>query len=176
MKTYGTEPSGPTPQQIQVGISEFVVTDADTNLKSYGLGSCLAVALHDPAANIGGLAHVMLPSGDEAGADATNPGKFADTAIRAMLRRMVEEGATYTDVEAKIAGGSDMFEFESFGEGVGNRNVEAARTELEKLGVPLVAEDVGGEKGRTVEFNATDGVLRITVADGETGDDGVTEL
>ncbi|AGN00001.1 chemotaxis protein [Salinarchaeum sp. Harcht-Bsk1] len=175
MKTYGSEPGAPTPQQVQVGISEFVVTDADTTLKSYGLGSCLGVALYDPEAQVGGLAHVMLPSGDEAG-DATNPGKFADTAIRAMLRRMVEEGATYTDVEAKIAGGSDMFEFKSFGEGVGNRNVEAARAELEKLGVPLVAEDVGGEKGRTVEFNATTGVLRITVADGEVDGEGVTEL
>lgn len=180
MKTYGSEPGAPTPQQVQVGISEFVVTDADTTLKSYGLGSCLGVVLYDDEANVGGLAHVMLPSGDEAGSDATNPGKFADTAIRAMLRRMVEEGATYTDVEAKIAGGSDMFEFESFGEGVGDRNVEAARAELEKLGVPLVAEDVGGEKGRTVEFNPTTGVFRITIADGDVGDDvegdGVVEL
>jgi len=175
MKTYGSEPGAPIPEQVQVGISEYVVTEEDTTLKSYGLGSCLAVALYDDDAGVAGLAHVMLPSGDEAG-DANNPGKFADTAIRAMLRRMVEQGATYTDVEAKIAGGSDMFEFESFGEGVGDRNVEAARAELEKLGVPIVAEDVGGERGRTVEFDPTTGTLRIKVADDEEAGDGVTEL
>lgn len=176
MKTYGSEPGAPSPDQIQVGISEFVVSDNSTTLKSYGLGSCLAVALYDDSASVGGLAHVMLPSGDEANGDARNPGKFADTAIRAMLRRMVEEGATYTDVEAKIAGGSDMFEFESFGEGVGDRNVDAAKAELEKLGVPLVGEDVGGEKGRTVEFDPTTGDLEITVADDEEADAGVTVL
>jgi len=54
MKTYGTEPGAPTP--VQVGISELVVSDGDDTLKSYGLGSCLAIALYDPGSGIGGLA------------------------------------------------------------------------------------------------------------------------
>jgi len=95
------------------------------------------------------------------------PGKFADTAIRAMLRQMVESGASYTDVEAKLAGGGDMFEFESFGDGVGQRNVVAAQEELDKLGVPIVAEEVGGQEGRTVEFDTGTGVLSIRTADGD---------
>ena len=173
MKTYGSEPGAPEP--VQVGISEFVVRGKESTetLKSYGLGSCLAIALFDPDSGIGGLAHVMLPDGDAADGADTQPGKYADTAIRAMLRRMVEQGAAYTSVEAKIAGGSDMFEFESFGDGVGNRNVAAAREELEKLGVPIVAEDVGGQRGRTVEFDVGTGTLQIRTAD---GDRGVTEL
>ncbi|NHN49547.1 chemotaxis protein CheD [Halostella sp. JP-L12] len=174
MKTYGSEPGAPTPDPIQVGISEFYVTDEDVTLKSYGLGSCLAVALHDDDAGVGGLAHVMLPDGDGNDASEENPGKFADTAIRAMLRQMVERGATYTDVEAKIAGGSDMFEFDSFGEAVGKRNVVAAREELDKLGVPIAAEEVGGQRGRTVEFDAGTGVLTISSSDEDAG--GVTEL
>ncbi|WP_435360463.1 chemotaxis protein CheD [Haloarchaeobius sp. DFWS5] len=167
MKTYGSEPGAPEP--VQVGISEFVVKGKDDEeaLKSYGLGSCLAVALWDPDSNIGGLAHVMLPDGDAADGADTQPGKYADTAIRAMLRRMVENGAAYTSVEAKIAGGSDMFQFESFGEGVGKRNVKAAKEELAKLGVPIVGEDVGGQRGRTVEFDVTTGVLSIRTADGD---------
>lgn len=165
MKTYGSEPGAPRSDPIQVGISEFVVTDDDSTLKSYGLGSCVAIALYDGDAGIGGLAHVMLPSGDESESDDPNPGKYADTAIRAMLRRMVEQGATYTAVEAKIVGGGDMFEFDSFGDGVGHRNVEAANRELDKLGVPVVAEDVGGKKGRTVEFDAETGDVTIKTAD-----------
>lgn len=165
MKTYGSEPGAPRSDPIQVGISEFVVTDDDSTLKSYGLGSCVAIALYDGDAGIGGLAHVMLPSGDESESDDPNPGKYADTAIRAMLRRMVEQGATYTAVEAKIVGGGDMFEFDSFGDGVGHRNVEAANRELDKLGVPVVAEDVGGKKGRTVEFDTETGDLTIKTAD-----------
>lgn len=172
MKTYGTEPGEPTP--VQVGISELTVSDGDDTLKSYGLGSCLAIALHDPDSEIGGLAHIMLPDGDAADNSDRKPGKYADTAIRALLRRMVEQGASYTTVEAKVAGGSDMFDFESFGDGVGHRNIVAAREELEKLGVPIVAEDVGGEYGRTVEFTPGSGRFVVKTAD-ETAD-GVTEL
>ncbi|WP_247731676.1 chemotaxis protein CheD [Halovivax limisalsi] len=171
MKTYGTEPGAPEP--VQVGISDLAVSEGDDTLKSYGLGSCLAIALYDPETGIGGLAHTMLPDGDAADNSDVKPGKYADTAIRALLRRMVERGATYTDVEAKIAGGADMFEFQSFGDGVGRRNTAAARAELEKLGVPLVSEDVGGSFGRTVEFTPGTGVLRIKRAD---GDHGVSEL
>ncbi|MFP8955233.1 chemotaxis protein CheD [Natrialbaceae archaeon A-CW3] len=171
MKTYGSEPGIPEP--VQVGISELVVSEGDDTLKSYGLGSCLAVALYDPDSDIGGLAHVMLPDGDTAENSDIKPGKYADTAIRALLRRMVERGASYTSVKAKIAGGSDMFEFESFGDGVGQRNVDAAKEELEKLGVPLLAEDVGGKYGRTVEFTPGTGTLTVRTAN---GDDGVTEL
>jgi len=172
MKTYGSEPGTPTTDPVQVGISEFVVTEGDATLKAYGLGSCVAVVLYDEAASVGALAHVMLPNGDESDSSDLKPGKFADTAIRAMLRRMVEEGASYTDVEAKIAGGSDMFEFDSFGEGVGRRNVQAAEDELEKLGVPLVAKDVGGSRGRTVIFDTESMDVTITTA----SDDGEDEL
>ncbi|WP_290816095.1 chemotaxis protein CheD [Halovivax sp.] len=167
MKTYGTEPGAPEP--VQVGISELVVSEGEDTLKSYGLGSCLAIALYESDSGIGGLAHTMLPDGDAVENSDAKPGKYADTAIRALLRRMVERGATYTEVEAKIAGGSDMFEFESFGDGVGQRNTDAAREELDKLGVPLVAEDVGGTYGRTVEFTPGTGVLVVKTGNGETG-------
>lgn len=173
MKTYGTEPGMPTP--VRVGISEYAVTDGDDTLKSYGLGSCLAIALYDPGTGIGGLAHAMLPDGDAADNSDRKPGKYADTAIRTLLRRMVENGASYTSVEAKIAGGSDMFEFESFGDGVGTRNVVAAKAELEKLGVPLVAEDVGGDRGRTVEFTPRSGTLVVKTSS-EDGEHGTREL
>lgn len=174
MKTYGSEPGEPQTDPIRVGIAEFAVSDSEQNMKSYGLGSCLAVALWDPTSDIGALAHVMLPSGDQRDDSDRKPGKFADTAIRTMLRRIVEMGGDYTSVEAKVAGGSDMFQFDSFEEGgVGKRNIEAARGELEKLGVPLVAEDVGGERGRTVEFDSGEGTLSIKTPD---GDQPVTEL
>jgi len=173
MKTYGSEPGEPQTDPLRVGISEFAVSDGDETMKSYGLGSCLAVGLWDPTNEIGGLAHVMLPNGDNRDDGDRKPGKFADTAIRTMLRRIVEMGGDYTSVEAKITGGSEMFEFDSFEDGVGERNVLAARKELEKLGVPVTAEDVGGERGRTVEFDAETGTLSIRTPN---GDDPVKEL
>ena len=175
MKTYGSEPGAPRTDPLRVGISEFAVSDGDGTMKSYGLGSCLAVALYDPGNGIGALAHVMLPSGDNRDDSERKPGKFADTAIRTMLRRMVEMGGDYTAIEAKIAGGSDMFQFDSFDEGVGKRNADATKRELEKLGVPIVAADVGGDKGRTVEFDVSTGVLWIKTPDSD-GNGNIKEL
>ncbi len=173
MKTYGSEPGAPETDPVRVGISEFAISDVGQRLQSYGLGSCVAVALWDPTSQIGGLAHVMLPHGDDRASNDRKPAKFADTAIRTMLRQMVERGGDYTAVEAKMAGGSDMFAFESFEEGVGDRNVAAARAELDRLGVPVVAEDVGGDRGRTVEFDTERGVLTVRRPE---DDDGPTEL
>jgi len=60
-----------------------------------------------------------------------------------------------------------MFDFESFGDGVGQRNIVAAREELDKLGVPIVAEEVGGQRGRTVVFETDTGSFSIKTADGD---------
>jgi len=167
MKTYGSEPGAPTTDPKRVGISEFAVSDDEETMKSYGLGSCLAVALWDPEAKIGGLAHVMLPDGDTRDDSERKPGKFADTAIRTMLRQMVELGAAYTEVQAKIAGGSDMLDFSEGGSGIGDRNVEQVRATLAENDVPIVDEDVGGDHGRSLRLEAASGDLVVKSANRE---------
>ncbi len=44
---------------------------------------------------------------------------------------------------------------------IGDRNVEATKKMLAKLGVPIIASDTGLNYGRTVSFNAADGSLEI---------------
>ncbi|MGI5861702.1 MAG: hypothetical protein ACOX6T_06545 [Myxococcales bacterium] len=44
---------------------------------------------------------------------------------------------------------------------IGERNVAAARGELARHGIPVVAEEVGGNVGRTVEIEAATGTLTI---------------
>lgn len=156
---------------IRVGISEFAVTDEPIVLKSYGLGSCIGIALRDPVANVASLAHVMLPDSEQR---TDTPGKYVDTALEAMLREMVDLGAGRDRIVAKIAGGSEMFEFDSFRDGVGSRNVDAVHEELESHGIRVVAEEVGGHDSRTVAFDAETGDLSIHTNDGAGGS--VSEL
>ena len=56
-----------------------------------------------------------------------------------------------------------MFSFKSSNEllRIGERNVEAVRRELSRQRVEIVAEDVGGNYGRTIEFYSGDGSLSI---------------
>ena len=47
--------------RIRVRISEMKVAKGDAVLVSYGMGSCVGVAIFGPEQEVGGLAHVLLP-------------------------------------------------------------------------------------------------------------------
>ena len=44
---------------------------------------------------------------------------------------------------------------------VGDNNIESARLNFKELGIDIIAEDVGLNYGRTIEFYAEDGRLVI---------------
>ena len=167
MKTFGSSRGASKRDRIHVGISEYeVVADGET-LVVYGVGACVAIALYDPASGVAGLAHTLLAR-QEDGHDSA-PGKFVDTAIQTMLREMVEAGASYGTVKAKLVGGADIFELPDLSKGVGEQNVTVARAELDSLDVPVVAEAVGGDEGRSVEFDTETGVLELATVHGRAG-------
>lgn len=151
---------------IKVGMADYKVGRAPAGIISYGLGSCVGIALYDEKTQIGGLAHIMLPYSTQA-RSAENPAKFADTALPLMLEEMIKLGALKSRIRAKIAGGAQMFTFSNATEimRVGERNVEATKTVLKNLDIPLTAEDVGGNYGRTVELKLSGGAFRIKTID-----------
>jgi chemotaxis protein CheD len=164
MKTFdfGSDTKERTRERRLVGVSGYEVGDDGETLVAYGLGACVAIALSDTDAGVGALAHTLLPRQDT-GLDASS-GKYVDAAIPAMLREMVEAGAGYPSIEARLVGGADIFELKPLGRGIGRKNVVVAREELARLDVPVVAEATGGDHGRTVEFDITSGRLEITTA------------
>jgi len=151
-------PDGDTPDRIKVGIAEYEVTTNGSVLTTSGLGSCIGVALHDEETGISGLVHAMLPSAEDEEEVEGGRAKFADTGTEILLEELEATGADMASVEAKIAGGSAMLDFSDQGEAIGERNVDRARAVLAAHDVPVVAEDVGGEHGRSVRL------------EGETGD------
>lgn len=90
-----------------------------------------------------------------------NKFKFADTGIKLLYDSMIKSGAAASRITAKIAGGANMFATTSPAMSIGDRNVEATKKMLAKLGVPIIASDTGLNYGRTVSFNAADGSLEI---------------
>ena len=146
----------------RVGISEYKTALAPSELVTYGLGSCLGITLYDPELKLGGLAHTLLPK-PKAGMDTSRKGKFADTAIRLMIEALVDSGAEITRLQAKLFGGANMFAAlqEWSGETIGQRNIASAKATLADLGIPLVAEDVGGNFGRTLVFNLESGKVTV---------------
>lgn len=137
-------------------------------LVCFGLGSCVGVAVYDPKNRVAGMAHVVLPDSSLA-RQPDVPGKFADTAVPALLDEMVRLGGSRKGLVVKIAGGARMLAgLNSARLDIGSRNVEAVRAVLARLGVTPVAEDTGGNYGRTCTLHVDGGRLVVsTVGRGE---------
>ena len=148
--------------KIIVGMADLNVTRAPGILTTLGLGSCVGIALYDPATKVAGLAHIMLPDSTKL-QNNKNEAKFADTAMAKMIKDMVKIGANKGRLQAKIAGGAQMFAFNAKNDEmrIGDRNVEATLKLLKSYGIPLIAYEVGANYGRTVELYADDGKFLI---------------
>lgn len=144
-----------------VRIANIAVARGSGRLVTIGLGSCVAIALHDPRFRVAGLAHVLLPDPSVA-RDTSNSARFASTAVPLLLEEMRELGARGA-ITAKIAGGAALFGamLGSAGGQMGTRNVAAARAALAAAGIPLVAEETGGSSGRSVTLDVNTGALSV---------------
>lgn len=151
-----------------IKIAELGVVKCPDRITTLGLGSCIGVVLYDKVNKIGGMVHVMLP---ECKGSAENKAKFADTGVDLLLNEMLKRGVNRKALVAKIAGGAHMFgglNSKSDILKVGDRNAANSIAALSRLRIPLVAKDVGGQYGRTIELNTEDGMLRVkTVGRGE---------
>ena len=155
-------------REFRVKVADYAVAKGDAVLATIGLGSCVAIAIHDPIQQVGGLAHVLLPS-EGLSRDASNRAKFPSTAVPLLVEEMRKLGGRGPYV-AKIVGGSSMFGalLPAGGINMGERNAVASRQALDLAGIRLAAQDVGGDYGRSVYFHVTDG--RILVRSLKTGD------
>ena len=147
---------------IKIGMAELNVCLPPDAITTLGLGSCVGVVLYDPTKKVCGMVHVMLPDSTKI-KNNENIAKFADTGIEELLRRVIALGAVRKNLVAKIAGGAQMFAFKSDNDmlRVGDRNVEATKSKLKELQIPIIAEDTGKNSGRTIEFYPETGELLV---------------
>lgn len=150
---------------IKVGMADVNVCKSPDGITTLGLGSCVGIAIRDPILKVGGLAHVMLPD-SKLIENNSNRYKFADTGIEDLVKMIVAMGGNRARLEAKIAGGAQMFAFQNKSDMVriGERNVEASIKKLKELGIPLRAQDTGNDYGRTVVFFPETGEFHIRSA------------
>lgn len=155
-----------TDPPLRLGIGEYAIEQEPAVLNTYGLGSCVAVAIYYPKESIGGLIHAMLPYSEEINEET--PWRFADTGTRRLVETfLAETRASKSELTAKIVGGSEMFSFAQVSENVGARNAQSARETLRSLGVTIEAEDIGGNNGRSVSFDVGTGVVTVKTANKE---------
>jgi chemotaxis protein CheD len=119
------------------------------------LGSCVSITFFEPEAGLGGMCHVILPSG---GID--DGFRFVDSTLDYMVEKIGSMGIRIDICDVKMFGGADvLLPRELLGSrlSIGNQNIQEAQRGLDQLGLVLKASDVGGKHGRKLYFNSHTG-------------------
>lgn len=153
------------PDELKVGIADYKVARSPVRIITLGLGSCVGLTLFDPTNKVGGMIHIMLPDSKQF-QKKSNPAKYADLGIPLLLEEVIKLGARRSFLQAKIAGGAQMFSFadKTTSLNIGQRNAEMTKAILKELGIKLLAEDTGKNYGRTMILDTTTGEVTIRTA------------
>lgn len=148
--------------EVQVGIADYKTAKEPVRLITLGLGSCVGIGLYEPRLKIGGLLHVMLPDSTMFN-NVNRPAKFADLGIQLMLKDLKRQGARVMNLQAKLVGGAQMFSglADKYVMNIGLRNIEATKRILTEMGIRILAEDLGGNQGRTMIMDTSTGSVIV---------------
>jgi chemotaxis protein CheD len=122
------------------------------------LGSCVSLCLWDASAHVGGINHYLLPTG--VGAESQLE-RYGDRANELLLQRMLELGARVSRIKAKVFGGACVLVAFRKGSDFAERNVRTAMEFARERGIAVMADDVGGNRGRKLRFHTHDGTALI---------------
>lgn len=140
-----------------VGVADMKIASGGDEIVTHALGSCLGIVIHDAVASIGGILHVMLPSGNVNPEKAkANPLMFVDTGVPVFFREAYAAGAVKDRLKVRVAGGAALGQGEDFF-AIGKRNYVVLRKLFWKNGVMIAGEDVGGNISRTLHLDVSTG-------------------
>lgn len=144
-----------------IKMAEFKAIKGASLLRTNSLGSCVGIVLYDPQTKIGGMAHVMLPKAPEG--EDMEIGRYADLAIPQMVQHMLLLGAKKNRICAMIFGGAEMFLTSKKKSvlAIGLHNIKMSKHLLSEHNIPILFEDIGGKKGRSVELNCETGEVFV---------------
>ena len=125
------------------------------------LGSCVACCLRDPALHIAGMNHFMLPETEgvpDWGGGISAATRYGSHAMEQLINSIVRNGGKRERLEAKLFGGGRVLTSMT---DIGRLNIKFAHDYLDTAGIPILAEDTGGHKGRKVIFLTVNGRVRV---------------
>ncbi|MCG6534096.1 MAG: chemotaxis protein CheD [Syntrophales bacterium LBB04] len=152
---------------IVVGIADMKFSNnPDDVLITYALGSCIAVAIYDPKAKVGGLLHYMLPDSSlDANKAKENPSMFADTGVQLLFKSCYSLGAEKKNIITKVAGGASILDNTNYFR-IGEKNIMALRKIFWRNKVFIDGEDTGKNFNRTVRLEVACGRFYVKGSNG----------
>ncbi|MCB9481855.1 MAG: chemotaxis protein CheD [Desulfobacteraceae bacterium] len=118
------------------------------------LGSCVSVCLWDFKYKSGAMNHFIFPTWT--GRGLATP-KYGNVAMESIYEKMLSNGSRSQDLIAKIFGGGRLFTSGDMSLNPGEQNIASAKKFLARVNIPVISEDTGGARGRTVIFHTDTG-------------------
>lgn len=137
---------------------DSVTTRKPTHLATL-LGSCVSVCLSNASQRTAGMNHYMLPES----AGGPDPGRYGDTSIRQLVKTLFALDSNPRHYRTRIYGGGKVIGHLGALGDIGTRNVEIARRLLAEFGLGIEHEEVGGNKGRRIDFNTQTDVIECRI-------------
>jgi chemotaxis protein CheD len=129
----------------------YLFVPGGPTLISAVLGSCVAVSLWDTKREYGGMNHFLYPRIRDPRRATV---QYGNIATQTLLRLFLETGSRLEDLEAQILGGAAPGIEGSTTVDIARQNIQVARQTMQRRGISIVSEDVGGAKGRKVIYNS----------------------
>lgn len=125
------------------------------------LGSCVAVCIYDSKMGISGMNHYLLPLWNN---DGLQSPKYGNIAIPKLIEGMESVGCQRRDMIVKVFGGASPNDMQHSNENmmIGKRNYQIAVDVLQQYNLKIVAQDVGGIRGRKIIMDSTTGKIQLT--------------
>jgi chemotaxis protein CheD len=121
------------------------------------LGSCVSVCLFDPVSKVAGINHYLLPVNEK---NDLKIAKYGDTALAALLDKMLNIGAFRDTLQAKVFGGAELWVTSSYSFYTGAKNLDVAFDFLKKQNIKVVSSKTGGNKGCKIIFDTGTGIVK----------------
>jgi chemotaxis protein CheD len=145
---------------------EYYATARSATLRTL-LGSCVAACLYDPVTGVIGMNHFLLSNRRYARSIPTvlsEAGRYGVHAMELLINEMLKIGAKRENLHAKAFGGGSIYLHTEQRDNffcVGDVNSRFIREFLQNDGIPLVAEDLGGETARVIHFRNEDYAVHV---------------
>ena len=144
---------------IQTG--EVAVSGSQEILIANGIGSCIAVIAIDTVSRVSGIAHIMLPG--IAPETAEFPDRYAENGIGTLMTELAELNVQHNGLKIILAGAGNVLKRPD--DAICAANIQSVRQALDRLGLMVAMEFLGGTERRKIRLCPASGELFCSTGD-----------
>jgi chemotaxis protein CheD len=139
---------------VKIFAGDWVISQDPREMLATILGSCVSACVRDPALNIGGMNHFLLPSDPTNEVARDDAARYGVQAMELLINGLLMRGAQKSRLEFKVFGGGNVTNNSSR---IGSKNAAFIRQFLRDEGYIITSEDLEGNLPRSLHYYPTNG-------------------